>query len=119
MTGVSFYCYGGNPNSGTVKISLSSTSAKTNPNDTDPFDTGLNTSNLSTNVGSDNTIVYSGTLPSLSDGMLTITFTTPFTYNTANGNLLLDVQPSTIVTNSTRSFIVITAQTHTADTMDP
>ena len=107
-TGVSFYCYGGQPNSGTFQISLSSTSAKTNGHTisgtTDgtisDFDTGLNTSNLSTNVGSDNTVVYSGVLPALSNGMLTITFTTPFTYNPANGNLLLDVQPSTIVTNS-------------------
>ena len=93
---------------GTFQISLSSTSAKTNGHTisgtTDgtisDFDTGLNTSNLSTNVGSDNTVVYSGALPALSNGMLTITFTTPFTYNPANGNLLLDVQPSTIVTNS-------------------
>ena len=100
FTGIAFYCYGGQPNSGTFKISLSSTSAQTSPNDTFPFDTGLNTSNLSTNVGSDNTVVYTGTLPSLSNGMLTITFTTPFTYNTANGNLLLDVQPFTIATNS-------------------
>ncbi|MFZ0601534.1 MAG: hypothetical protein WAN05_09270, partial [Roseiarcus sp.] len=65
-----------------------------------PFVTGLNASNLSTNVGSDNTVVYTGTLPSLSNGMLAITFTTPFTYNTANGNLLLDVQPFTTVMNS-------------------
>ena len=100
FTGISFYCYGGQPNSGTFKISLSTTSASTSPNDTYPFVTGLNASNLSTNVGSDNTVVYTGTLPSLSNGMLTITFTTPFTYNTANGNLLLDVQPFTIATNS-------------------
>ena len=100
LTGISFYCYGGQPNSGTFKISLSTTSASTSPNDTYPFVTGLNASNLSTNVGSDNTVVYTGTLPSLSNGMLTITFTTPFTYNTANGNLLLDVQPFTIATNS-------------------
>ena len=100
FTGIAFYCYGGQPNSGTFKISLSTTSASTSPNDTYPFVTGLNASNLSTNVGSDNTVVYTGTLPSLSNGMLTITFTTPFTYNTANGNLLLDVQPFTTATNS-------------------
>ena len=100
FTGIAFYCSGGQPNSGTFKISLSTTSALTSPNDTYPFVTGLNASNLSTNVGSDNTVVYTGTLPSLSNGMLTITFTTPFTYNTANGNLLLDVQPFTIATNS-------------------
>ena len=100
FTGISFYCYGGQPNSGTFKISLSTTSASTSPNDTYPFVTGLNASNLSTNVGSDVTVIYTGTLPSLSNGMLTITFTTPFTYNTANGNLLLDVQPFTIATNS-------------------
>ena len=117
LTGITFYCEGGQPNSGTFQISLSSTSAKTNGHTisgtTDgvisDYDTGLNTSNLSTNVGSDNTVVYSGALPALSGSpgiqalfgrMLTITFTTPFTYNPANGNLLLDVQPSTIVTNS-------------------
>ena len=99
FTGIAFYCWGGNPNSGTFTISLSSTSAETSPNNTYPFDTGLNTSNLSENIGLDNTVVYSGTLPALSNGMLTITFTTPFTYNTANGNLLLDVQ-STTATNS-------------------
>ena len=100
FTGIAFYCYGGQPNIGTYKISLSTTSALTSPNNNYPFVTGLNASNLSTNVGSDNTVVYTGTLPSLSNGMLTITFTTPFTYNTANGNLLLDVQPFTTVTNS-------------------
>lgn len=100
FTGIAFYCEGGNPNSGTFTISLSSISAPTSPNDTYPFDTGLNTSNLSANIGSDNTVVYSGALPALSNGMLTITFTTPFTYNTANGNLLMDVQ-STTATNST------------------
>ena len=99
FTGISFYCYGGNPNSGTFTISLSSTSALTSPNNTYPFVTGLNASNLSANIGLDNTVVYSGTLPALTNGTLTITFTTPFTYNTANGNLLLDVQ-STIPTNS-------------------
>jgi hypothetical protein len=99
FTGIAFYCEGGNPNGGTFTISLSTTSAPTSPNDTYPFDTGLNTSNLSTNVGSDNTVVYSGALPALSNGMLTITFTTPFTYNTADGNLLLDVQ-SANATNS-------------------
>ena len=100
FTGIAFYCEGGNPNSGTFKISLSTTSAKTSPNYTYPFYTGLNAGNLSANIGADNTVVYSGTLPALSNGMLTITFTTPFTYNTANGNLLLDVQ-STTATNST------------------
>ena len=100
FTGIAFYCGGGNPNSGTFTISLSTTSAETSPNYTYPFDTGLNTSNLSANIGLDNTVVYSGTLPALSNEMLTITFTTPFTYNTANGNLLLDVQ-STTATNST------------------
>ena len=95
-----FYCEGGQPNAGTFKISLSTTSASTSPSNTYPFVTGLNASNLSTNVGSDNTVVYIGTLPSLSNGTLTIPFTTPFTYNTANGDLLLDVQPFTTATNS-------------------
>ena len=104
FTGIAFYCQGGNPNSGTFQISLSSTSAKTNKNtllgsSISDYDTGLNTSNLSANLGSDNTVVYNGALPALSNGVLTITFTTPFTYDPANGNLLLDVQ-STNATNS-------------------
>ena len=108
FTGIAFYCSGGQPNGGTFTISLSTTSAPTSPNDTYPFVTGLNTSNLSANIGSDNTVVYSGALPALSGSpgiqavfgrMLTITFTTPFTYNTADGNLLLDVQ-SANATNS-------------------
>jgi hypothetical protein len=42
--------------------------------------------------------VYSGPLPAISGGMLTITFTTPFAYTPSAGNLLLDVQSSNATT---------------------
>lgn len=45
------------------------------------------------NVGADNTLVFSGNLFQLwaFKNTLTIPLTTPFTYNPANGNLLMDV----------------------------
>jgi hypothetical protein len=35
--------------------------------------------------------VYDASLPALSGGVLTLNLSTPFTYNPANGNLLIDV----------------------------
>ena len=61
--------------------------------------TGLNKTNLSANIGPDNTVVYNGALPAISSGTLTITFTTLFTFHSNNGNLWIDIQ-STNVTNS-------------------
>jgi hypothetical protein len=71
-------------NSGTFQISLSTTSAAVN---------GLNTSNLSLNIGPDNTLVFSGSIPAsvAAGGFFDIFFTTPFSYNPAAGNLLIDV----------------------------
>ena len=70
-------------NSGTWNISLSTTAV----------DWNTITGNFSTNVGSDNTSVFSGNLaqPWAFGDTLHITLSTPFTYNPAHGNLLLDV----------------------------
>ena len=103
FTGISFPVSGGfngpggSPNGGTFQISLSTTSAPVLA--TGNTSTGLNKTNLSANLGANNTVVYSGPLPAISGGMLTITFTTPFAYTPSAGNLLLDVQSSN-ATNS-------------------
>ncbi len=79
----------GTPNTGLVTISLSTTSAAVN---------GLNT-NLSLNLGSNNTMVYDATLPAVqSSGVLDIPLSTPFTYNPADGNLLVDIVEATSYT---------------------
>jgi hypothetical protein len=84
ITGLDFY----NANkglaftfSGNFTFSLSTTSA-----DWDNL-----TSNYSNNLGTDNTQVFSGTIAQDSTGLLQIDLSTPFTYNPANGNLLLTV----------------------------
>jgi hypothetical protein len=70
-------------NSSKYTISLSTTSAAVN---------GLNTE-LSMNIGSDVTTVYNNaTLPAIQDGVLTIALSTPFAYNPAAGNLLIDMK---------------------------
>jgi hypothetical protein len=80
---IEFYTYSGTgtPNPGVFKISLSTTSAPVN---------GLSTE-LSANLGSNNTTVYDAALPAVQNGVLDILFSTPFTYNPANGNLLVDL----------------------------
>lgn len=72
--------------SGTWTISLSSTSA----------DSNSLSSTFANNLGGDNTQVFSGNLaqPWAFGDTLVITFATPFTYNPANGNLLMDVNVS-------------------------
>ncbi|HEY1886101.1 MAG TPA: PEP-CTERM sorting domain-containing protein [Roseiarcus sp.] len=75
----------GTPNPGVFTISLSTTSAQVN---------ALSTT-LSSNLGSNNTAVYDATLPAVQSGVLTIILTTPFTYNPANGNLLIDLVETT------------------------
>jgi hypothetical protein len=70
---------------GTYVFSLSTTSAPVN---------GLNAGCLSCNLGADNTVVDTVTIPSggVSFGTSwTFTNTTNFNYNPANGNLLLDI----------------------------
>jgi hypothetical protein len=70
-------------NSGTWTISLSTTSVDWNTIGT----------TFASNLGPDNTVVFSGVLgqPWAFGDTLTIILTTPFTYNPANGNLLMDV----------------------------
>jgi hypothetical protein len=70
-------------NSGTWDISLSTTSA----------DWNTLSSTFSNNIGVDNTTVFSGDLsqPWAFGDTLNVTFSAPFNYNPANGNLLMDV----------------------------
>ncbi len=69
--------------SGNWSIALSTTSADWNTLST----------NLAANIGADNTTVFSGNLfqPWAFGDTLHITLSTPFTYNPANGNLIMDV----------------------------
>jgi hypothetical protein len=82
--------------SGNWQISLSTTSAD--------WDT-LSTS-FSSNIGSDNTMVFNGNLsqPWTFGDTLSITLSTPFTYDPANGNLLMDVVGSGITDSSERIY---------------
>ena len=72
--------------SGTWTFSLSTTSA----------DWNTLSATFGSNLGADNTQVFSGDLnqPWSFGDTLSITLTTPFTYNPADGNLLLDVVAS-------------------------
>ena len=47
---------------------------------------------FNSNLGADNTVVYSGALPAVSAGRLTFALTSAFTYNPNVGPLLLDVR---------------------------
>jgi hypothetical protein len=73
-------------NSGTWTFSLSTSTADWNTLST----------NAASNLGSGNTQVFSGNLAQswLFGNTLSITLSTPFTYNPANGNLLLNVAAS-------------------------
>jgi hypothetical protein len=89
ITGMDF-TPAGTPFSGTISnisIFLSTTAA--------PVD-GLST-NLNSNLGADDTQIFGGSLTLSSAGVpgifdISIPFTTPFVYDPAAGNLLLDVQ---------------------------
>ena len=82
--------------SGTWTISLSTTSANWNTLST----------NYSANIGANNTQVFSGNLsqPWAFGDTLIINFATPFTYNPAAGNLLLDVTASGLTGDDSVSF---------------
>jgi hypothetical protein len=73
-------------NSGTWTISLSTTSA----------DWNSLSGTFATNLGADNTVVFSGDLsqPWAFGNTLVINLSTPFTYDPANGNLLMTVSAS-------------------------
>jgi len=84
ITGVTFYSKstsGSELNSGNFTVSLSTTSVAVN--------------NLSSafanNVGADNVLLFTGTLPALASGVLTLHFTSAFDYDPSLGNLLLDI----------------------------
>lgn len=92
ITGLEFYNTNSNGgatamNFGTWTISLSTTLAQWST---------LSTSPMSSNLGADNTTVFSGNLAQAwaFGDTLTILFSTPFTYNPGTGNLLMDVQSS-------------------------
>ena len=81
---IELYTYSGTgvPNTGKIKITLSTTSAAVN---------GLST-DLTKNFGSSKTVILNNkTLPSIDNGVLTIALATPFTYDPADGNLLIDI----------------------------
>ncbi len=67
---------------GPVSLSLSTTSAGV---------ATINTSDFNANVGANSTIVFADVLPAISGGLLTLSFSTPFTYDPQAGNLLLDL----------------------------
>jgi len=84
ITGVTFYSQSppdSTLNSGIFTVSLSTTSAAVD--------------NLSptfaNNVGADNVLLFTGTLPALISGAFTLNFTSAFDYDPSLGNLLLDV----------------------------
>ena len=91
ISGLTFYNTLGQANNGfdtgTYSFSLSSTSKAVD---------GLDLSNLNNNIGANNTLVFSGTLPQGPipvGGSATVTFSTPFTYDPGSGlNLLLYIQ---------------------------
>jgi hypothetical protein len=78
-------------NSGNWAISLSTTGK----------DWNTLSSTYSNNIGGNNTLVFNGNLsqPWVFGKTLTINLTTPFTYNPADGNLLMDV----VATNTSAS----------------
>jgi hypothetical protein len=75
----------GVPNTGVIKFTLSTTSKSVN---------GLST-NLSQNFGSTKTVVYNAKLSAVDNGVLTIALSTPFSYDQADGNLLIDIDEKT------------------------
>lgn len=72
---------GGVPNTGVIKVTLSTTSKSVN---------GLST-NLSQNFSATKTVVYDAKLSAVDNGVLTVALLTPFSYDPADGNLLIDI----------------------------
>jgi hypothetical protein len=91
IAGLTFYNSnhpGGSLNAGTFTVSLSTTTA--------PVD-GLNTSNFAANIGADDTVVFSGTLPTLTPGgSFTLPFDQQFAYDPLQGNLLINITSSDV-----------------------
>ncbi len=88
ITGLTFfhtqYAPGGDLNTGTYTVSLSTTSKAVD---------GLNTVNFDENLGADNALFFSGTLPaSVPFGESFTLSGGPFAYDPALGNLLVDIR---------------------------
>lgn len=82
ISSLTFYQQSGTSlDSGLFNVYLSTTSAAVN---------GLS-NHLANNIGADETLVYSGVLPSLSGGQLNLFLSTSFNYDPSAGNLLLTV----------------------------
>jgi MYXO-CTERM domain-containing protein len=95
---ITFYTgsFGGPNADGTYVMSLSTTSA--------PVD-GLDP-NMANNVGPDNQTFFNGALPPfVLNSTITYTLATPFTYNPAGGNLLLDIQISGVTNDSSAPYV--------------
>jgi len=113
ISGVTFFLTQSVPYSGTLgyldggtyTVSLSTTS--------EPVD-GLNLSNFDANVGADNTMIFSGSLPASVPfgGSFTLENAGTFLYNPAAGNLLMDIQITGITAPS--SFTLLDARNGTA-----
>ena len=90
--------------SGTYQVSLSTTSKPVN---------GLS-SNLASNIGADNTVIFTGNLGGTGTvSSFTITGTAPFVYDPAAGNLLVDivVTDQTLLPNGTGNGYAFNFQT--------
>ena len=80
---------------GVFTFSLSTTSKPVN---------GLSTTSFADNLGSDNKIVFSATLPAMTDGELIIPLDSSFNYNPKFGNLLMTISSSDFSTAPTNGF---------------
>ncbi len=88
ITGLTFFhtvnTGGDNLNTGTYTISLSTTSSAVN---------GLSTTDFNSNLGGDNALFFTGSLPaSVAFGSSFTLAGSAFTYNPASGNLLVDIR---------------------------
>jgi len=110
ITGLEFFNTQANEGStslptGNYTIDLSTTSA----------DWNSLSSNFSSNVGPDNTQVFSGSISQAwtFGDTLDIAFSTPFTYNPANGNLLMDVVGSGVSTPGGNTYFDVNSSDST------
>lgn len=109
ISSISFYntiSPGGNINSGTYTLSLSTTNAAVN---------GLNTTDFNANLGSNNQLFTSTILNGVSAPSQLDFFGTAFDYNPNMGNLLLDIRTTITGTNLSSSYF--DALSGTAGTM--
>jgi len=118
ITGRSFRAL---PGAGPVDESFGSSSIylSTSPNFANSTSGPLMSTTFASNIGPDNTLVYSGTPAALSDAGcsgpgvcpfdLSLSFTTPFYYNPANGSLLIELVASGFVGTGQTDAVEYTA----------